>query len=62
MKNSLRLGLRVSPEQAARLAQLQKAFAQVCNALAPRVREASRKIYAKRFPHLDGARVAEAVK
>lgn len=39
MKNSLRIVLRVSPEQAERLAQLQKAFAAVCNELAPRVRE-----------------------
>lgn len=39
MKNSLRIVLHVSPEQAERLAQLQKAFSAVCNALAPRVRE-----------------------
>ncbi|MBI5275328.1 MAG: hypothetical protein HY854_02625 [Burkholderiales bacterium] len=39
MKNSLRLVLQVTPEQAARLEALQKAFAEVCNALAPIVRE-----------------------
>lgn len=39
MKNSLRIVLRVSPEQAQRLVELQTAFAAVCNALAPRVSE-----------------------
>ena len=34
MKNSLRIALQVSPEQAQRLTDLQKAFAGVCNALA----------------------------
>ena len=39
MKNSLRIALQVSAEQAQRLAELQKAFAAVCNALAPMVRD-----------------------
>jgi hypothetical protein len=39
MKNSLRLALEVSPEQAARLRALQGAFAQVCNALGPLVQQ-----------------------
>jgi alkanesulfonate monooxygenase SsuD/methylene tetrahydromethanopterin reductase-like flavin-dependent oxidoreductase (luciferase family) len=30
--------------------------------VAPRLREASEEIYAKRFPHLDNAKVAEVVK
>ncbi|HVZ46146.1 MAG TPA: hypothetical protein VHA82_20230 [Ramlibacter sp.] len=39
MKTSLRIPLQVSPEQAARLQALQKAFAEVCNALAPLVQQ-----------------------
>lgn len=39
MKNSFRILLQVEPGQAVRLQELQKAFAQVCNALAPIVRE-----------------------
>lgn len=37
--NILRVALNSSPEQAQRLQELQKAFAQVCNALAPRVQQ-----------------------
>lgn len=35
MKNALRIPLNTSPEQLARLVALQRAFAQVCNAIAP---------------------------
>jgi hypothetical protein len=39
MKNQRRVILQVTPEQSQRLQELQKAFAQVCNALAPMVRD-----------------------
>ncbi len=39
MNSSLRVTLNTSPEQAERLAALQAAFAQVCNALAPVVQQ-----------------------
>jgi hypothetical protein len=39
MKNSIRLSLEVTPEQGDRLRELQVAFSQVCNALAPIVQQ-----------------------
>jgi len=39
MNSPLRITLNTSPEQAQRLAELQAAFAQVCNALAPLVQQ-----------------------
>ena len=39
MNTSLRVALDTSPEQAAKLAQLQAAFADACNALAPLVHD-----------------------
>jgi hypothetical protein len=39
MKFLLRISLNASPEQIARLRQLQQAFAQVCNALSPQVQQ-----------------------
>jgi hypothetical protein len=39
MKSILRITLNASPDQAARLAALQTAFSQVCNALAPLVQQ-----------------------
>lgn len=39
MNSSLRITLNTSPEQAQRLAELQAAFAQVCNAIAPLVQK-----------------------
>ena len=39
MNSSLRIPLKTNPEQHARLAQLQSAFARVCNAIAPTVQQ-----------------------
>jgi hypothetical protein len=39
MKNALRIVLQASPEEQSRLEALQSTFAEVCNALAPRVRD-----------------------
>jgi hypothetical protein len=72
MKNSLRIALQVTPEQSARLAALQKAFAEVCNALAPLVQQSriwnrvtlhhmAYKGLRTRFPHVGSQMICNAI-
>lgn len=72
MNPPLRVTLNASPEQAARLAALQAAFAQVCNALAPVVQQTriwhrvtlhhlAYKSLRDQFPHMGSQMVCNAI-
>lgn len=72
MKTTLRIPLNASPEHAARLAALQQAFAEVCNALAPLVQRTrcwnrvtlhhmAYKALRERFPAMGSQMVCNAI-
>ena len=72
MNTSLRIALDTSPEQAAKLAQLQAAFADACNALAPLVHDTrvwnrvalhhmAYKLLREQFPDIGSQMVCNAI-